>query len=101
MVEYEKDVLSHKYIPYLFGGTTVISCGHPTCYTILHRSLHRHSENVKTVHVSGNFGIIRSTELPLIEMLLHMVAKSIRRLMTSSFKTMYFQNFAKIIAAKL
>ena len=53
------------------GCKTVSSCEHPACHTILNRELHKLSENVKTVQVSGQFCKILSTESPLIEMLLN------------------------------
>ena len=49
---------------------TASSCEYPACYTILNKALHKHSENVKTVHVSGHFGKLRPMESPLIEVLL-------------------------------
>ena len=39
--------------------------------SLLNGALHKHSENVKTVQVSGYFGIIRSAESPLIMVLLN------------------------------
>ena len=50
---------------------TASSCEYPACYTILNRALHKRSENVKTVQVSGHFGKIRPTESPFIEVLLN------------------------------
>ena len=58
MVDLRKGCTSTHIILYIFGCGAAISCEHPACYTILHRALHKHSENVKTVQVSSHFGII-------------------------------------------
>ena len=62
-------VLKGRKIPeslYSFGCKTVHAC-----YTTLNSVLAKHSENVKTVKVSGHFCKLRSTKSPTVEVRLN------------------------------